>query len=277
MRLAICSFALHRTFASGGMDLAGYAAFCREIGCATVDPWNAHLTDPADGADTVRAGRNPHDARLGVPSAAHIATVADVLRAGGLPVGCIAVDGAHVYDADPEKRRLHRERAHAWIDIARTLGAQSVRIDAGGPEDLPEDVLAIIAEGYADILSHARAAGLEVLIENHWGPSTIPTQLLRILEACPGLGLLFDTNNWKKDLQREGWERCARHARNTHVKTYRFDASGNPEGLDLDPAFAALRAAHYAGPWGIESVPPDGDELGAVRRTADLIRRKVAA
>jgi hypothetical protein len=73
MQLGICSFALHRSFAAGTCDLDGFAALSRATGCTALDPWNAHLTDPADAADTLHAGRNPDAARLEVPGPNRIA------------------------------------------------------------------------------------------------------------------------------------------------------------------------------------------------------------
>ena len=42
---------------------------------------------------------------------------------------------------------------------------------------------------------------------------------------------------------------------------------------DLAKAIQLLAAAGYNGAWGVESVPRDGDEYGAVEKTFALIRR----
>ncbi len=274
IKLGICSFAFHRTVAAGAMDLGAMFRACRDLGCTQLDPWNAHLLEPGSGVDSLHAGSNPDDARLGVPGAEQVERIAALGAAVGLPFGCIAIDGAHVFSADPAEMRLHRERALRWIDIAARLGATAVRIDAGGPEALDDATLAIIARGYRELIARARSAGIEVLVENHWGPTVIPANVERLLAAVDGLGLLFDTNNWKPGLQREGWERCARFARLVHVKTFAFDPAGNETSVDLVPAFAALRAAGFAGTWCVESVPKDGDEVTAARLTLELIRRQ---
>jgi len=276
IKLGICSFAFHRTVAAKAMDLATMFRTCRDLGCTQLDPWNAHLLEPDSGVDSLHAGRNPNDARLGVPSPEQVERIAALGASVGLPFGCIAVDGAHVFSTDAAEVRLHRERALRWIDIAARLGATSVRIDAGGPETLDDATLAIIARGYREIIDRARPAGIEVLVENHWGPTVIPANVERLLEAVDGLGLLFDTNNWKPGLQAEGWKRCARFARLVHVKTFALDPAGNETTVDLAPAFAALRAARFAGTWCVESVPADGDEVTAARRTLELIRRQNA-
>ena len=72
LTLGICSFAFHRTVASGAMDVGAMFRACRDLGCTQLDPWNAHLLEPSAGVDGLHAGRNPNDARLGVPSAAQV-------------------------------------------------------------------------------------------------------------------------------------------------------------------------------------------------------------
>ncbi len=274
MKLGICSFAFHRTWAAGTMDFPGLIQACKDLGCTQLDPWNAHLNEPTSAEDTVRAGRNPQDARLGTPSDAHVATLVQQIRAGGLPVGCVAVDGGHVYEDDASKRALNRERAHRWIDISGTLGATHVRIDAGGPEDMPAPILAEIVAGYRELIAHAKKYNIRIIVENHWGPTVIPENVNRLLDAVDGLGLLFDTNNWKPERRRDAWRLCTKRAEVVHIKTFAIgDDLIDPE-IDLTEAFALLRQHGFAGIWCVESVPRDGDEIAAARRTLDLIRRE---
>ena len=98
---------------------------------------------------------------------------------------------------------------------------------------------------------------------------------MRILNAAHGLGLLFDTNNFDGDKER-AWEIFAPYARSVHVKTFSFDEQGNDPSVNLAKAIHLLAAAGYQGAWGVESVPQDGDEYGAVKKTFTLIRRVLA-
>ena len=276
MELAICSFSFHRLLAAGKQDVFKYITDCKDLGCTQLDPWNAHLANLKSGDEILHAGHNP--AQSGHVSAAdesYIARVKEAADAAGLPFGCIAVDGAHVYEAEAEKRAANRARAYRWIDVAARLGAKQIRIDAGGPEEMPADVFAIIKEGYQDLIARAKPHGVEILIENHWGPSIIPENVAKLIENIPGLGLLFDTHNWKPALRAEGRRTCARYARATHVKSFAFDEHGNETTEDVPTAIGHLLAANYAGPWGIESCPTDGDEYAGAKSTIALIRRLV--
>jgi hypothetical protein len=118
--------------------------------------------------------------------------------------------------------------------------------------------------------------GIELLIENHWGSSAIPDNVARILHALPGLGLLYDTHNWKAELRAEARSSFAKYARAVHVKTFSWDAEGNEVEADIPTAVGHLRGVGYAGTWGIESVPRDGDEYAGVKKTIALLRRLAA-
>jgi sugar phosphate isomerase/epimerase len=165
--------------------------------------------------------------------------------------------------------------AYRWLRAAYLLGCKQVRIDAGGPPEMPDEAFKVIVAGYQDLLAHAKSLGIELLVENHWGPTNNPDNVVKLLGALPGLGLLFDTNNWIKTRQEEAWETCARYARAVHIKTFTFDEQGNEPSVDIPKAMRILVAAGYNDAWGVESVPKDGDEIGAVKKTFALIRKSL--
>mgnify|MGYP000897825247 CR=1 FL=1 len=280
MHTSICSFSFHRLFGQGKMDFFSYITTCRELGCSHLQPWNAHFARNVSLEDLVYLGRNPgeHGAPVWLDPPGDRAYVNDICaaaRAAGLPFELICVDRAAVYDADPRVRTDFRGRACRWIDFAATIGAPAVRIDAGGPStaDLPDDVFTAIAEGYRELIARGRAVGVSIFVENHWGSSNIPENIVRFLDTIDGLHFLFDTNNWADGRQQDGWRLCGPRAHATHVKTRAFDAGGNAVGVDIPAALALVTNAGYRGVWGVESVPAAGNELEAARATLALIRR----
>lgn len=253
-QFSICSYSFRRSFESGAMDYRGYVAFNQRQGFSQLDPWMKHL-EPAlnDKIWLADAKRMADDS--------------------GLPYGCIAVDGGHMYEEDAAERAACRETALRWLDVAESLGAPQMRIDSGGPEELTDEIFEIIVEGYNDLLPRANAAGVEILVENHWGPTKYAENTVRLLDEVDGLGLLFDTNNWAEGTQERAWEMCARYARLTHFKTHSFDSKGNDPSVDLTRAIYVLQESGYDRVWGIESVPHDGDEEGAAVKTLAFLRR----
>jgi sugar phosphate isomerase/epimerase len=258
---------------AGQQDVFKYISDCHALGCTQLDLWNGHLPSLLDDESRAPSSIPPEYAKLSdaeLEYLAHIKSAADGL---GLPFGCLAIDGAHIYEPSPEARQAQQIKGYRWLNIAEALGSQQIRIDSGGPPEMPEDVFEIIVRGYNDLIRRAGEKGMEVVIENHWGASRIPENVVRILEAVPGLGLLFDTGNWPEELRETGWVTCARYARATHLKTYAFDAEGNESTVDIPRAVRLLQDTGYQGSWGIESVPREGDEIEAARKSVTLIRR----
>ena len=275
MDISIGGFSFHRLIQSGKQDIFKYIADCKELGATQLDPWNAQLAPIRDADDVIKAGRDPGHAKLTAQDDAYLRSVREAADAAGLPFGCIAVDGAHIYESDPAARKGNRILAYRWLDVAEILGAEQVRVDAGGPAELPDDVMAVIVDGYRDLIVRGADKGIEILMENHWGPSVIPENVVRIMETIKGLGLLFDTNNWAPGMRERGWELCAKYARSTHFKTFSFDENGNDPSVDLKCAVRLLVEAGYVGCWGVESCPEDGDEYGAARKTIALVKRSL--
>lgn len=277
MKFSIGSYSFHQLLADGKQDMFKYIQDCKDLGAAQLDPWNAHLSVITNEDTVIKAGSDPEGAALSAQSDDYINRVKAAADAAGLPFGCIAVDGAHIYEPMPEKRAQNRASAYRWLDVSAKLGAKEMRVDAGGPPEMPDDIFAIIVEGYNELIAHAKEKGVQIVIENHWGPSPIPENLIKILDAVPGLGLLFDSNNWADGMQERAWEMCASRATSTHIKTFSFDQNGNDPSVDLFKCIRLLVEAGYDGVWGIESCPKDGDEYGAVKKTAALIERALHA
>jgi len=277
MELSLCSYSFHRLLEAGGHDVFQYISDCHTLGCTQLDLWNGHLPSLLDDQARSPSSFTPEYSQLSAGEMEYLGRIISAADAAGLPFGCLAVDGAHIYEASPEARQANQIKADRWLNIAGQLSAQQIRIDSGGTPEMPEEMLEVIVRGYNDLLPRAGEKGIEVLMENHWGASRIPENVVRILEAVPGLGLLFDTGNWPDDMRETGWTRCARYARATHLKTSAFDAEGNETTVDIPRAMRLLQEAGYQGSWGIESVPRQGDEYEAAKKSIALVHRVLGA
>jgi len=271
--LSICSYSFHRLLEAGQQDIFRYITDCKELGCTLLDPWNGHLPQllPQNNGGAGAKGET-----LSSEEENYLKRIKAAADEVGLPIGGLAVDGAHIYEAEPEKRKANRIEAYRWLNIGEKLGAQQMRIDAGGTAEMPDEMFQIIIDGYHDLVKRAQDKGIELLIENHWGASNRPENVVRILDAAPGLGLLFDTHNWAPGTQQQGWELCAHYAKATHVKTFVFDDAGNETTTDIPQVIHRLVETGYRGAWGIESCPRNEDEYSGARKTIDLIRRVLA-
>lgn len=83
------------------------------------------------------------------------------------------------------KHAENRQHAYRWLEVSHYLGARQVRIDAGGRDIAAEAIFDIVVDGYKDIVARAQPLGLEVIIENHWGPYQHPDNLYKLLKPFP--------------------------------------------------------------------------------------------
>jgi len=188
MDYSIASYSFHRLLESGKQDMFKYISDCKDMGCALLDPWNGHLAPLIAEDKAIKAGANPtqaHFSDAGLDYARRVKAAADE---AGLPVGCLAIDGAHMYEPTAEARAANRACGYRWLEVADILRPQQVRMDTGGTVDLPADQFAIIIEGYNDMVQRAGQKQIEVVLENHWGASHVPENVLRVIEAVPGAG-----------------------------------------------------------------------------------------
>ncbi len=277
MKFSIASYSFHRELQSGRQDMFDYINDCKELGCSQLDPWNSHLTPLILEDAQIRLSDNPTQSTFSVEGLEYVARVKAAADAARMPFGCLAADGSHVWEPTPEARAANRACAYRWLDVAKRLGAESMRTDTGGTPELPDDMFAIVVDGLKDIVEHGRQLGVRVSIENHWGASGVPKNVIRVLDAVPGLTLLFDSHNFADGMQEEGWQLCVPRAKDVHIKMFTFDENGLDPAEDIPRVVKMLVQSGYKGCWGIESVPRDGDEYGAIRKTMALIEKTVAA
>jgi len=275
MQFSVASYSFHRELASGRQDMFKYITDCKELGCTQLDPWNGHLAPLIAEDEQIRASANPTQTTFSPAGLNYVARVKEAADAVGLPFGCIAADGSHIWEPTQAERDANRACAYRWLDVAHRLGAESMRTDTGGKPELPDDMFAIIVDGLQDIVNHGRQLGVRVSIENHWGASNIPKNVVRVLDAVDGLTLLFDSRNWAKGTREEGWQLGVPRAKDVHIDI--FKTQENPDTLeqDLTRLIKMLVKAGYNGCWGIESLPTDDDEYAGIRQSMAFIEKTV--
>lgn len=202
----------------------------------------------------------------------------------GMKNNLIMVDGANITDLDAAKRQKAVESHYAWVDAAKFLGCSSIRVNLGdamkalsgpGEEEPVEAVTASAADGYAKLLDYAAKAGMNVIVENHFGISTDPDWLVRIMKLVnrPNAGLLPDFGNFcaqrskpetldikgymntkclKEHDKYEGVRKMLPYAKGISAKTHKFDASGNEVETDFRKMFTIIKDGGFKGYVGIE-------------------------
>jgi len=196
---------------------------------------------------------------------------------------------------DPDQAARAKDVAHTkgCIDLAERLGIPCIRLNSGRwntiksfddlmkvkgdepplPGHSEDEAFKWCIDAIEECLPAAEKAGVTLALENHWGLTTRPENLLRIYKAIrsPWLGINLDTGNFPGDPY-GGIEALAPHAVIVQAKTYY--GGGEWYTLDLDyPRIAGiLRKAGFKG-WVSLEMEGKEDPLTAVHKSFAVLRR----
>jgi len=246
MKVSIGGYSFQNTMLAGKMDTFGYLETCRyRYGMDVVDLWNGTF-------EGVRQDI------FSLPEDSFINKLKEALEERELKVANIAVDGAHLWDADPDRRAMLLRNAQAYLKIAALLGAESIRVDTGDKQSVPgsEEQFEYTVKQFQ--LLSAQAADLGIIIgpENHMGTSKHPAYLKRVAEAVnhPSFGILLHMDRWDSDSE-IGDSLVAPWVYHTH-----FDGktAASPRAEQL---VRTLLDVGYKGYWGIEYNAPENQYL----------------
>jgi sugar phosphate isomerase/epimerase len=223
MKISIASYAFHGLLKEGKMDLFGYLESCAyRYHVRSADIWNGMFLSTDDD---------------------YLAKVKEALVERELELANLCVDGAHIWEDDPEVRERNYQNALAYLHAAEVLGAKTIRIDAGvRAETFTGEQFDWIVKRYKEYAQRAYDNGYRAGPENHWGAEAVPENMKRICQAVdhPAFGVLL---HFKGSLADD--RLMAPWAMHTHIS---WEIS---EGR-LEETMAMLRDAGYQGYWGIE-------------------------
>jgi len=201
-------------------------------------------------------------------------------------IALIMVDGAGSVGAPSEDARKKAVEQHAqWIDIAHAMGCYCIRMNWAGHTDdtmkTPESLNQHIersAGPLREICKYADKKGLDVIIENHWGPSSYPDALIGLIKKVdhPRFGTLPDFGNFPDDVDKyDAVDRMMPYAKAVSAKCYDFDdATGDETKLDYPRLIANVVDKHgYHGNIGIEYEGDRLSEFDGIRAGKKLLER----
>lgn len=195
-------------------------------------------------------------------------------------------------DPDADKRQKDIEHTKHTIDLAHQMGIPAIRLNTGrwntirSFDDLmkaqgneppiegynDEDAFKWVIDSIEKCLPHAEERGVVMAIENHWGLSTKPDNLLKIYKAIdsPWLGMNVDTGNYVGDPYPQ-MEQLAPYADIVQAKTYYGGGVWYTLDLDYKRIAGILRKAGFRG-W--VSLEMEGNEPAqtAVPKSFEVLR-----
>lgn len=176
-------------------------------------------------------------------------------------------------DPDPKIREAGVAACRKWIDVARELGAQSVRCDPG---KINTNDLAPTIASYRALASYGASKKIHVIIENHGGVgSEHPEELVELFKAVGGnLGALPDFGNFPDEATRQkGLKLLFPFAPTVcHAKGLKFDAQGNETAFNFPECVQTSKAAGFPGAYSIE-FEGAGDPYIGVQHVVDELKR----
>jgi L-ribulose-5-phosphate 3-epimerase len=171
-------------------------------------------------------------------------------------------------DSDNGLREDAVERHKPWVETAASLGCHSVRVNARSDGDLGEQ-MRLMADGLTSLAEFAVPMGVNVLVENHGGPSSQGDWLVGLMETAdhPRVGTLPDFGNWYQTpwgqppadgVEAElydhyrGVDQMMAYAKGVSAKCYDFDEEGNETTINFERMLDIVRDHDFEGYIGIE-------------------------
>lgn len=186
-------------------------------------------------------------------------------RADDQGVSCllIMIDGeGSLSDNDPAKRSEAVENHAKWADAAKALGCHSIRVNTGDNYSATE--VADAVDGCSALSEYAKSVGVNVICENHGGPSSDPDALLALIRGVgmENFGTLPDFGNFPTKGERDEHDyaidiyaataRLMPFANGVSAKSFDFDEQGHERFLDYPRLMKIVTDAGYDGHVGIE-------------------------
>lgn len=168
------------------------------------------------------------------------------------------IPGTNLASNDPAKRAASLKMFEELIDVAARLNIPTMRVNTGRPEVDDWDINITIGQ-YKHLTRVAKERGVGIVVENHFGISADPRNVVRIVEAvganissCPDFGL------FQPDQRKEGLPLMFKHARHIcSAKFHGFNDQGKHTDFDLKQCYDVMRTSGFDGWASLEYEGPD--------------------
>jgi L-ribulose-5-phosphate 3-epimerase len=178
-QISLAEWALEKTLHEKKLDHLDFPRLARQLQILTVEYVDQFFSDKAK-------------------DAAYLAELKKRCEGEGVRSGLIMVDTAgRLADPDAAKRTEAVEKHRGWLEAAKALGCHSMRVNAWG-DGSPDDLLKRMAESGARLAEEGQKLGLNVIVENHGGPSSDPAWMVALCRqvGSPWFGTLPDFGNF---------------------------------------------------------------------------------
>lgn len=190
----------------------------------------------------------------------------------------IMVDGeGNLADTSLKARTKAVENHYKWVKAARFLGCHSIRVNAAGRGTMGQMQAAAI-DGLAKLADFAAGYGINVIVENHGGNSSIGKWLAEIMKSVnrPNCGTLPDLGNFYEYDRYQGVTDMMPYAKGVSGKTHDFDANGNETVIDYAKMMEIISKAKYTGYIDVEYEGSKLSEDEGIKASIALVQKVIA-
>lgn len=210
----------------------------------------------------------------------------------GVDLCCLSIHQGFVY---PDKDILKKNIDHTihCIELAYEMGIPSIRLNSGRwntiksfddlmtarGEEPPiegytlDDAFEMCIDSISKCIPKAKECGIILNLENHWGLTSNPEGVIRIVDAInsPWLGMMCDTGNFLED----PYDKIAKLVPRIgymHAKTYYGGGEWYTLNLDYKRIARIVVEAGYSGYIGLEFEGKENPET-AVPKSINMLRK----
>lgn len=189
----------------------------------------------------------------------------------------IMVDGeGNLADTSQAVRTKAVENHYKWIKAAKFLGCHSIRVNAAGRGTMGQMQAAAI-DGLTRLSDYASGFGINVIVENHGGNSSIGKWLAEIMKTVnkPNCGTLPDLGNFYEYDRFQGVKDLMPYAKGVSGKTYDFDAEGNETKVDYVKIMKIIADSKYSGYIDVEYEGSKLSEDEGIKASIALLKKVI--
>ena len=209
---------------------------------------------------------------------AYLTALKDSCTKYGVKSLIIMVDGeGNLADTSVAKRTKAIENHYKWVKAAKFLGCHSIRVNAGGSGTMGQMQVAAI-DALTKLSTYAADYGINVIVENHGGNSSIGKWLAEIMKTVnrPNCGTLPDLGNFYEYDRYAGVTDMMPYAKGVSGKTHDFDAEGNETKIDYAKMMKIIADSKYSGYIDVEYEGNILSEDEGIKASIALVKKVIA-
>ena len=256
-KISCTEYSLHRMIAKKELGHLDYAAFVKKtLGIDAIEYWNRPFMSKAKDKKYIADMRKRSDD-------------------AGVKATCILIDGeGNLGDPDMKKRVSAVDRHKKWVEAAKALGCETIRVNARSRGSY-DDQLKLAADGLKKLSEFARPLKMGVIVENHGGLSSNGKWLAAVMKTVgmKNCGTLPDFGNFGRYDRYVGVKELMPYAKLVSAKSHDFDGKGNETRTDYRKMMKIVVDAGYRDYVGIEYEGRRLSEVAGVKATKRLLER----